>query len=114
MMREDEPAAEGASVSYSPTISDPVYVKQRKQNKTEKSASLWMKEIFVANIDVGEAVLIFFPLGGGQDVMIKPGVCSKGFFVFSPKAAEMKPSLERRCLSPQSGVKCLTCGGKTL
>lgn len=101
--------------SYSPTISDPVYAKQRKQNKTEKSARLWMKENFVANIDVGEAVLIFFfPLGGGQDVMIKPGVYSKGFFVFSPKAAEMKPRLERRCLSPQSGVKCLTCGGKTL
>lgn len=46
--------------SYSPTISDPVYAKQRKQNKTEKSARLWMKENFVANIDVGEAVLIFF------------------------------------------------------
>lgn len=56
MMREDEPAAEGASVSYSPTISDPVFAKQRKQNKTEKSARLWMKENFVVNIDVGEAV----------------------------------------------------------
>jgi len=58
-------------------------------------------------------VLSGWNLGGGWDVMIKPGVCPKCFSVLSPQGAEMKLRLGR-CLSSPSCFKCLTCGGKTL